>query len=146
MSPTLSIIVSFSLSLLALSTSTLAAPTSPSLNTDTNPLTKRFDLTCQDNGGGYRPVGEAQSCVDFLFAKGSTSCAVDGENVIFCEAGDTVIAGSNITGKDKVASACSDVALAAQKIIDSCTTPEGYVGGANAANGNADIIVSINRG
>ncbi|KAL2829795.1 hypothetical protein BDW59DRAFT_34561 [Aspergillus cavernicola] len=134
----------FLITLLTLTGTTLAAPTIPTTNTPL--LSKRFDLTCQDNGGGYRPVGEAQNCVDYLLAKGSTSCTVNGENVNYCEAGDTVISGSNVSGGGSSTSSCSDVALAAQKIIDSCTTPEGYVGGADAVDGNADIIVSINRG
>ncbi|KAL2817053.1 hypothetical protein BDW59DRAFT_175590 [Aspergillus cavernicola] len=128
------------ISLLTL-TSTLAAPT-----TNTTPLQKRFDLTCQDNGGGYRPVAEAQNCVDFLFNKGTEDCGVPNENSIFCSAGDTVITGSNINNKPGGASSlCRDVAYGAQAIIDSCTNGDGQVAGANAAGGNADLIVSINH-
>ncbi|KAL4866911.1 hypothetical protein BDV12DRAFT_172255 [Aspergillus spectabilis] len=118
---------------------TIAAPT------DT--LQQRYELTCQDNGGGYRPVQEAQACVDFLLDKGNADCTVADDNSTFCRVGSTVITGSNVNNKPEGArSSCRDVALGAQKIIDSCTTPEGKVGGTNAANGNADIIVAINRG
>ncbi|KAL2868913.1 uncharacterized protein BJX67DRAFT_379848 [Aspergillus lucknowensis] len=129
------------LSLLALTGTSLGAPaTSPA-----DLLQKRFDLTCQDNGGGYRPVGEAQNCVDYLFNKGDQNCVVTGDNTDFCHAGDTVITGSNI-GPGGDSSLCRDVAYGAQKIIDSCTTPEGYVAGANAAGGNGNLIVAINFG
>ncbi|KAL4981934.1 hypothetical protein BDW68DRAFT_68805 [Aspergillus falconensis] len=120
----------------------LAFPTIPS--TSTTFLSKRIALSCNDNGGLYRPISEAQACVDYLFTKGADDCVVSGDNTVFCQAGDTVITGSN-TGKGGESSLCRDVASGAQKIIDSCTTPEGYVGGYNAAEGNGALIVSINH-
>ncbi|KAL4931967.1 uncharacterized protein BDV17DRAFT_301526 [Aspergillus undulatus] len=126
------------LALLA-ATNTLAAPAS------TSTLQKRVDLSCTDNGGGYRPVSEAQNCVDYLFNKGTDECTIENENGIFCQAGDTVITGSNIGGSGGATSLCRDVAYGAQAIIDSCTTSEGYVGGFNAAGGNGDLIISINH-
>ncbi|KAL4806819.1 hypothetical protein BDV18DRAFT_159988 [Aspergillus unguis] len=129
----------FTLATLTLLTSSaLAAPSSPLT------LTKRIDLSCTDNGGGYRPFQEAQNCVDYLFDKGDDTCTVSGDNSIFCQAGDTIIAGSHV-GAGGESSLCRDVAYGAQAIIDSCTTPEGYVGGYNAARGNGDLIVSINH-
>lgn len=70
-----------------LASSALATPT---------PLDKRYTLTCGDNGGGYVSVSEAQSCVNYLYAKGTTACTVSGENTVFCTAGSTKIYGSNI--------------------------------------------------
>ncbi|KAL4862889.1 hypothetical protein BDV12DRAFT_202605 [Aspergillus spectabilis] len=121
------------ISLLASSTAILATP-----------LDKRYTLTCGDNGGGYVNVGEAQSCVDYLRNKGSTACTVTGENVVFCTAGTTKIYGSNINLVNNPTSNCADVATGAQAIIDGCTQ-NGMVAGSNAANGNGDIIVSINH-
>ncbi|KAL4995886.1 hypothetical protein BDV10DRAFT_123013 [Aspergillus recurvatus] len=129
-------------SLLGFASTALAFPTSTS--TSTFPLTKRIALSCNDNGGLYRPISEAQACVDYLITKGADGCVVSGDNTVFCQAGDTVITGSN-TGKGGESSLCRDVASGAQKIIDSCTTPEGYVGGYNAAEGNGALIVSINH-
>ncbi|KAL6232457.1 hypothetical protein BDW75DRAFT_19352 [Aspergillus navahoensis] len=125
-----------------LASTTLAFPTFTS--TSMAPLTKRITLSCNDNGGLYRPVSEAQACVDYLVSKGTDNCIVSGENTVFCQAGDTVITGSN-TGKGGQSSLCRDVAGGAQKIIDSCTTPDGYVGGYNAAEGNGALIVSVNH-
>ncbi|KAL3489657.1 hypothetical protein BJX62DRAFT_238919 [Aspergillus germanicus] len=142
MAPTFSIIV---VSILALAGSALALPANVS-PVDVSPLEKRFDLTCQDNGGGYRPVGEAQACVNYLFNKGTTHCVVDGNNVIFCRAGNTVITGSNISGGPSASSHCVDVAWGAQDIINACTTPDGWVGGAAAARGNGGLVVAINWG
>ncbi|KAL4813474.1 hypothetical protein BDW67DRAFT_177915 [Aspergillus spinulosporus] len=126
--------------LLGLVSITLAFPTF----TSTGPLSKRIALTCNNNGGFYRPISEAQACVDYLFTKSADDCVVSGDETVFCQAGDTVITGSN-TGKGGESSLCRDVAKGAQKIIDNCTTPEGYVGGLNAAEGNGALIVSIQR-
>ncbi|KAL4797894.1 hypothetical protein BDV19DRAFT_358201 [Aspergillus venezuelensis] len=126
--------------LVSMAAMTLAAPAPAP-----EPLQKRIDLSCTDNGGGYIPVGEAQSCVDYLFNKGTDSCTVSGENVVFCSAGSTVITGSNLAGSGGTSSLCRDVAYAAQAIIDSCTTSVGYVAGYNAAGGNGNLIVSINH-
>jgi hypothetical protein len=90
MTPTFSTIVA---PILAVAGSALALPSNVS-PVDVSPLEKRFDLTCQDNGGGYRPVGEVQACVNYLFNKGATHCVVDGNNVIFCRAVNTVITGA----------------------------------------------------
>ncbi|KAL3494393.1 hypothetical protein BJX62DRAFT_234270 [Aspergillus germanicus] len=149
------------LTLLAATTTTLAAPapgpgpaipTIPTSDIDpvpdlpALPLDKRWTLSCQDNGGGYRPVGEAQACVNFLLHKGDAPCRVENANSVFCRSGDTVITGSNIYARPGgVSSTCRDVALGAQRVIDSCTTPQGFVAGNDAANGNGDLIIAINR-
>jgi len=78
-------------------TGTLAAPAADN-------IFQKRELSCQDNGGGYRPVAAAQSCVDYLNSKSGDDCAIDGENGIFAQNGDTVIAGSNISGDDKASS------------------------------------------
>ncbi|KAL4918318.1 hypothetical protein BDW62DRAFT_200943 [Aspergillus aurantiobrunneus] len=122
------------LSLLAI-TGTLAAP---------NPLQKRIELSCTDNGGGTRPVSAAQSCVDYLNNKGDDACTITGESGIFCQNGDTVITGSNVSGKGSSSSSCRDVATGVKTIIDRCAS-DGQVAGYANPNGNGDIIVSINR-
>ncbi|KAL4736379.1 hypothetical protein BDV11DRAFT_211297 [Aspergillus similis] len=126
--------------LLGLVNTTLAFPPF----TSTAPLSKRTALSCNNGGGHYRPISEVQACVDYLFTKSNDDCVVIGDTTVFCQAGDTVITGSN-TGKGGESSLCQDVAKGAQKIIDSCATPEGYVGGYNAAEGNGALIVSIHR-
>ncbi|KAL2823200.1 hypothetical protein BDW59DRAFT_163544 [Aspergillus cavernicola] len=123
------------LTLTLLASTTLATPTS---------LDKRYSVTCGDNGGGYVSVSEAQSCVNYLYAKGTTACTVNGENTVFCTAGSTKIYGSNINLVNNPSSYCRDVAAGAQAIIDGCTQG-GTVAGSNAAAGNGDIIVSINH-
>ncbi|KAL3475974.1 hypothetical protein BJX99DRAFT_228684 [Aspergillus californicus] len=125
------------LSLLAIFSSALAAPSAV--------LNRRFELNCNDNGGYYRPIAEVQSCVTYLNSLGDQKCTVDDGNVSFCVSGDTNVSGSNI-GSGSTSSLCTDVAKAVQNIIDSCTSPEGYVGGAAAASGNGDLIVNINAG
>ncbi|KAL4925202.1 uncharacterized protein BDV17DRAFT_294754 [Aspergillus undulatus] len=105
--------------------------------------TAALAATCSDNGGGTVPVSDAQSCVDYIRNKGTTGCAVDGENVVFCTAGNAQISGSNVNLQDSPTSNCNDVAAGAQSIIDSCAQ-NGQVAGYNAAGGNGDIIVSIN--
>ncbi|KAL4746533.1 hypothetical protein BDW72DRAFT_33941 [Aspergillus terricola var. indicus] len=125
---------------LGLVNTTLAFPTVAF----TDHLSKRIALSCNNDGGLYRPISEVQACVDYLFTKSADECAVSGDQTVFCQAGDTVITGSN-TGKGGESSLCQDVAKGAQKIIDSCTTPEGFVGGHNAAEGNGALIVSIHH-
>ncbi|KAL4782150.1 hypothetical protein BJX76DRAFT_359230 [Aspergillus varians] len=118
-------------------TGTLATPTGATLD-------KRIPLSCKDNGGGYRPVAAAQSCVNYLNNKGSEKCTITGENGIFCQNGDTAIYGSNTSGKGSVTSSCRDVATGVQAIIDSCTK-DGTVAGYNSANGNGELVISIER-
>jgi hypothetical protein len=81
--------------LLGLVSTTLAFPTF----TPTDPLLKRIVLTCNNDGGLYRPVSEAQACVDYLLTKSTDDCIVSGNETVFCQAGNTVITGSS-TGND----------------------------------------------
>ncbi|KAL2826876.1 hypothetical protein BDW59DRAFT_160763 [Aspergillus cavernicola] len=86
--PTLSTLF---ISLLTLTgTTTLASPDDTAKH-----LTKR--VSCIDLG--YRPVAEAQSCVDFLFNRGTENCVVSGTNQEFCSNGNTAIMGSNINNR-----------------------------------------------
>ncbi|KIM23344.1 hypothetical protein M408DRAFT_27913 [Serendipita vermifera MAFF 305830] len=61
-----------------------------------------------------------------------------------CRAGQAIIYGSNIRGGGEVSSYCSDVAIGGQNIINACNW-SGQVAGADAANGNGDLIVSIEK-
>ncbi|KAL4948218.1 hypothetical protein BDW69DRAFT_176905 [Aspergillus filifer] len=120
-------------------TTTIAAPTE-------NPLDKRAALTCDLKGGKYRPVDEVQECVDWLLAnKANIDCVVEGESTVFCQNYNTVVTGYNNGTKESVSSLCRDVADAAQVIVDTCTTPAGYVGGQNTAVGNGNMIITIDR-
>jgi hypothetical protein len=140
---------------LAVSGSVLAAP--PNIS----PLTKRFQLGCYDNGGGYRPVGEAQRCVDLLMKKDTEPCTVHGQNTVFCRDGNTVITGANVNAKGSTSSywyvklfsntgACvnrdfsRDVASSAQKIIDRCTRPNGMVAGKNSEASGGPVRLELN--
>ncbi|KAL2845138.1 hypothetical protein BJX68DRAFT_269326 [Aspergillus pseudodeflectus] len=81
-----------------------------------------------------------------LSFKGDAACRVASTNSMFCREGDTVVSGSNVFAQTGgVSSSCRDVALGAQRIIDSCTTPQGAVTGNSAANGNGELIVAISR-
>ncbi|KAL4797998.1 hypothetical protein BDV19DRAFT_386658 [Aspergillus venezuelensis] len=125
--------------LLSLLATTLAAPTE-------NPLDKRTALTCNLEGGKYRPVNEVQQCVNWLLeVQGSKDCVVQGESTVFCQNYNTTITGYNHGKKDSVSSLCRDVADAAQVIVDTCTTSAGYVGGQNTAIGNGNMIIRVNR-
>ncbi|KIJ51549.1 hypothetical protein M422DRAFT_244710 [Sphaerobolus stellatus SS14] len=104
-------------------------------------LTKHFDTTCQT----FNTVSaaNAEACVNFLRALGQQACAVNGDNSLFCTAGDANIFGSNISGGPSASSFCSDVAIGAQNILNACTLSNGQVEGAAAANGNGFLVVSI---
>ncbi|KIM21872.1 hypothetical protein M408DRAFT_333198 [Serendipita vermifera MAFF 305830] len=105
-------------------------------------LLTRFDRICYDNGCGRVPRGDAQACINYLRNLGTQRCGLSGENVVMCSAGVAIVGGSNITGRP-VSSYCSDVAIGGQNIINACTDGNGLVAGADAANGNGDLIVWI---
>ncbi|KAI9376567.1 hypothetical protein BJX61DRAFT_538649 [Aspergillus egyptiacus] len=135
MGPTLPTTLLLALLALTSTSTTLAAPS----------LSRRYDLTCAA-GGYYRPISEVQICIEYLSGLDSTACTVSSENQGLCTCGETVISGSPLVPGETVTSFCRDIATAAQKIVDSCQTEAGYVGGANAANGNGELIVKIHAG
>lgn len=59
-------------------------------------LTKRYTNVCQTYSTGS--VQNVQACYNYLLALGTTECVVNGDNVVFCTAGDAGIGGSNISG------------------------------------------------
>ncbi|KAJ6582591.1 hypothetical protein DFH09DRAFT_1145605 [Mycena vulgaris] len=104
-------------------------------------LEARFNIMC----GEIPPacsVADAVGCFNFLNALGTQACTVNGENVIFCTAGPCKWGGSNISGGPSASSFCSDVAIGGNAVINTCQG-NGFVDGANAANGNGNLIVSI---
>ncbi|KAF9564235.1 hypothetical protein CPC08DRAFT_789407 [Agrocybe pediades] len=106
-------------------------------------LTKRIDTTCQNIAGHTVSAANAAACVTFLRNLGTQACGVNGDNVIFCQAGDAAIGGSNVSGGPSASSFCSDVAIGAQNILNACTMSNGQVEGFAAANGNSFLVVSI---
>ncbi|KJA18972.1 hypothetical protein HYPSUDRAFT_144281, partial [Hypholoma sublateritium FD-334 SS-4] len=104
-------------------------------------LTKRVPTTCQNIAGRTVSAANAAACVTFLRNLGTTACGISGDNVNFCQAGDAVIGGSNISGGPSASS--SDVAIGAQNVLNACTQSNGQVEGFAAANGNGFIVVSI---
>ncbi|KAL3476580.1 hypothetical protein BJX99DRAFT_139248 [Aspergillus californicus] len=118
----------------------LAATGALATPTGQPPLQKR-DISCADNGGGTVDVGDATNCYNFLLGRGSETCAIDGETTVFCTSGTAVIGGSNIGG-GSASSLCSDIASAVGALIGYCPTA-GQIAGYAPANGNGNIIVSI---
>ncbi|KAJ7871049.1 hypothetical protein B0H13DRAFT_2350115 [Mycena leptocephala] len=88
------------------------------------------------------PVANAVACFNFLNALGTTACTVNGENVTFCTSGSCHWFGSNISGGPSASSFCRDVATGGNAVINTCQG-NGFVDGANAANGNGNLIVTI---
>jgi len=111
---------------------------SPDVMSQIAPL---FNLEC----GEVPPacaVSDAVACANFLIALGQQACVVNGENVEFCTAGSCHWFGSNISGGPSASSFCVDVATGGNVVIDVCQG-FGSVDGANAANGNGNLIVTI---
>jgi len=106
-------------------------------------LTAQFDLQCGFPGPTC-PLANAVACFNFLDALGQQACTVNGENVMFCTAGGCNWFGSNISGGPSASSFCSDVAIGGDVVINSCQSG-GTVCGANAANGNGNLIVTISE-
>ncbi|PPQ94358.1 hypothetical protein CVT25_000686 [Psilocybe cyanescens] len=112
-----------------------------SINTS---LAKRVPTTCQNIAGHTVSAANAKACVTYLRNLGTTPCGLTSDNIIFCQSGDAAIGGSNLKGQGQlVSSYCSDVAIGAQNILNQCTQSNGQVEGYAAANGNGDIVVSI---
>ncbi|KAJ6563982.1 hypothetical protein B0H19DRAFT_1258503 [Mycena capillaripes] len=113
------------------------APTPEQLAT----FERRFNLMCAEVPPACS-VADAVACLNFLSALGTTACTVNGENVTFCTAGSCHWFGSNISGGSSASSFCSDVATGGNAVINTCQG-NGFVDGANAANGNGNLIVTI---
>ncbi|KAF9259945.1 hypothetical protein L218DRAFT_1055494 [Marasmius fiardii PR-910] len=103
-------------------------------------LMARFPLMC--NEVPKCSVGDAVACYNYLNALGHQACTVNGENVTFCTAGGCHWFGSNISGGGSASSYCSDVAIGGNVVINNCQGG-GQVSGANAANGNGNLVVTI---
>jgi len=88
------------------------------------------------------PLNDVMACFNFLNSIGTHSCSVNGDNALFCHAGQAVITGSNVSGTGNAASLCSDVALGLKAILATCNVG-GQVGGNNAANGNGFLTVGV---
>ncbi|KAL2192583.1 hypothetical protein P885DRAFT_82042 [Corynascus similis CBS 632.67] len=101
-------------------------------------LGKRFEGLCGPAEAAYTNVNGLIACFNYLRNLGTQSC-VAGENTVMCTAGDAHVYGSALTGT--ASSYCSDVALGLLWVIDHCTRPDQSCAGAQAANGNGDLIV-----
>ncbi|KAK7053662.1 hypothetical protein R3P38DRAFT_2851491 [Favolaschia claudopus] len=108
-------------------------------------LERRFDLIC--NEVPQCSVSDATACFNFLTALGQQACTVPGPvgaSSTFCTAGGCHWFGGNLKqGGGSVSSFCSDVATGGASVIFGCTQSNNLVSGANAANGNGDLIVTI---
>ncbi|KAJ7222809.1 hypothetical protein C8J57DRAFT_1482253 [Mycena rebaudengoi] len=108
-------------------------------------LARRFPLLC--NEVPQCSIADATACFNFLNALGHQACTVPGPvggSSTFCTAGGCHWFGGNIKqGGGSVSSFCSDVATGGATIIFGCSQLNGLVSGANAANGNGDLIVTI---
>ncbi|KAL2821302.1 hypothetical protein BDW59DRAFT_111691 [Aspergillus cavernicola] len=101
-----------------------------------SPMEKRA-LTC-GGVGDYAPIGDVQSCIDFLNGRGTQDCGVGSGTGGFCVSGNAVILGSGSTSTP-----CQNVAAAAQAILGSCTTADQYVGGTSTIGGNDNVLVTV---
>ncbi|CCM03423.1 uncharacterized protein FIBRA_05554 [Fibroporia radiculosa] len=114
----------------------------PALTSRITELQKRYDPVCQGYSTGS--VDNVIACFNYLEALGTTACTVNGDDVIMCTAGDAEVGGSNISGDSSVSSYCSDAALGVQWVFTNCNY-EGQVGGSQAANGNGNLIMSVDN-
>lgn len=111
---------------------------------DTGELVARFVKKC-NTGCGDNPRSDVQACITYLRNLGTRRCGVPHDNIVFCTAGQATISGFNLHPLTEASSYCSDVAIGAQNIVNSCTKSNGRVAGSDAANGNGDLIVSIGK-
>ncbi|KAL2143329.1 hypothetical protein VTI28DRAFT_10572 [Corynascus sepedonium] len=102
-------------------------------------LGQRFEGFCGPDDSAYTNVHDLIACFNYLRSLGITSC-VAVEDTAMCTAGDTTVYGSALRGT--AVSYCRDVALGLLWVIDHCTRPDQSCAGAQAANGNGDLIVS----
>ncbi|KAK7001696.1 hypothetical protein R3P38DRAFT_3046979 [Favolaschia claudopus] len=118
--------------------------TSPAKNV-VKGLERRFNLIC--NEVPQCSVSDATACFNFLNALGQQACTVPGPvgaSSTFCTAGGCHWFGGNLKqGGGSVSSFCSDVATGGASVIFGCSQSSNLVSGANAANGNGDLIVTI---
>ncbi|KAL2193686.1 hypothetical protein P885DRAFT_63679 [Corynascus similis CBS 632.67] len=101
-------------------------------------LDKRFEGICGPDEPAYTNVNDIIACYHYLRNLGTQSC-VARENTLMCTAGQAKVYGYALTGT--AASYCSDVAIGLLWVIDHCTRPDQSCAGAQAANGNGDLIV-----
>ncbi|CCM06405.1 uncharacterized protein FIBRA_08666 [Fibroporia radiculosa] len=113
----------------------------PTLTSRITGLQKRYDNVCQT--WSTASVDNVIACFNYLEALGTQACGVT-QNVIMCTAGDAEISGSNISGGPSASSYCSDAALGVQWIFTYCNNG-GQVGGSAAANGNGNLIMSVDN-
>lgn len=134
----------------------LAVP--PSLSPFLNQFCGRF------NGRGPGRVDGAKACIAYLRARGTWNCHVTRDTTEMCGAeGIIKIIGMANPAKGETTSLCSDVADAAQYVLDHCSTcpqdsclVEGMLNnsrsclmlmwtllGAAVANGNGDFLVMV---
>ncbi|CCM03422.1 uncharacterized protein FIBRA_05553 [Fibroporia radiculosa] len=114
----------------------------PALTSRITELQKRYDPVCQTYSTGS--VDNVIACFNYLKALGTKPCTVNGDNNIMCTAGDAQVGGSNVSGGPSASSYCSDAALGVQWIFTNCNQG-GQVGGSQAANGNGDLIMSVDN-
>ncbi|KAK6355256.1 hypothetical protein TWF696_004371 [Orbilia brochopaga] len=114
----------------------------------TRSLSKRFDLRCSTDTFQWCNGEDAKACYNYLKNLGKTICSVsggDGASISMCHVGPGIGCDwRGVTwGVSSAASYCEDVAAGGLTIIQKCSLEHGVVAGENAANGNGNLIVTI---
>ncbi|KAF2281327.1 uncharacterized protein EI97DRAFT_454533 [Westerdykella ornata] len=121
---------------------------SPSPSLSANP---RSPLHCATHPARFTSPLEIRTCYGYLITAGTRMCGVPARKPdellvgVFCQYGDTLIAGISLTGNAE-ASYCRDVAKAVASITEQCARPQdGWVAGYNTAHGNGNLEVGVGK-
>ncbi|CCM03419.1 uncharacterized protein FIBRA_05550 [Fibroporia radiculosa] len=117
----------------------------PALTSRITELQKRYDNVCQTWSTGS--VDNVIACFNYLEALGTQACGVSGgpeSSVIMCTAGDAEVSGVNISNEFSASSYCSNAVLGVQWIF-TYRNNGGQVGGSAAANGNGNLVMSVDN-
>ncbi|KFY75153.1 hypothetical protein V499_04852 [Pseudogymnoascus sp. VKM F-103] len=118
---------------------------------DVKPTSKRDNPTppaCIYYGGALIDRANMLSCVNFLYALGTTPCTLSNSaaSAQWCNVGNVALYGWNWHNLPTVPSYCSDVAIAAQWVYNNCNYDNvNQWGGWAYVNGNVDIIANVTR-
>jgi len=108
-------------------------------------VSSNFVPECNNNNAPDSYDG-AQACANYLWNLGKTMCVVPYPTIVMCSASDySKIGGTCLIAGGSTQSYCSDVALGAQWVINNCWTGSGFIQGSQAANGNGNLIVTLQK-
>jgi len=117
----------------------LIKPIDPAVfgQTDKPGLSKRYNPQCYNS---YKcSYSDALACYNYLYQLGRQQCYTAPYSR-FCYANNCNWIGTVISGQSSASSYCSDVALGGAWVLQNCGNP---LAGANAANGNGGLLVSV---